>query len=527
MKKILISDSVNQKSVDILKSAGHSVTYKTDFTEEELKKNIAEFNALVVRSSTKVNADLISSMQNMEVIGRAGSGVDNIDVIAASKKGILVMNTPGGNTISTAEHTFAMILALCRHIPQANQSMQAGKWERKKFSGTELRGKILAVIGLGKIGKEIVKRANAFGMNVIGFDPLLPDSAGNELGIKLVKLDQIWPTADIITVHVPLNDATKDLIDKKTLDKCKDGVKIINCARGGIVNEQDLINAMDSGKVSGAAFDVFITEPPDNSNKLLTHPKVICTPHLGASTEEAQEIVAIQIAEQINDYFKSSKISGAVNLTGFTDGLPIEIKSYTELSERLGKFSAQLLNNRLKKISIQLNGEYLHKYSKEISISFMKGFLSIKLNEPVNYINAPLFFKEMKIFFEEKLQASHSVFNNLITIEIESEEKLNKISGAVFGNNELRVVQIDDYLLEVKPEGSLILYRNIDKPGMLAAVGKILAEKNINIAGLSLGRIHAGQDALTVINVDNTIQESVLEPIKSMDGVHGVFSVHI
>lgn len=527
MKKILISDSVNQKSIEILQSAGYSVTYKTDYSRNELLKVIPDYNALIVRSSTKVDAELISYMKSMEVIGRAGAGVDNIDTDAATQKGILVMNTPGGNTISTAEHTIAMMLSLCRNIPQANNSILQGRWERKKYSGTELRGKTLAILGIGKVGKEVAIRAKSFGMNIVGFDPLLSEDVAAEIGIKLYNLEDIWNSADIITVHVPLNSETKNLINRNVLKKCKDGVKIINCARGGIVNESDLFEALNTGKVSGAALDVYESEPPDFNNPLLRHPKVICTPHLGASTEEAQEMVAIQIAEQIVDYFTSGRISGAVNLSAFREELPNDVKMFFILSEKLGIFSAQTLQERLKKITIELNGDSLHKYSKELSLAFIKGFLSKKLNEPINFINAQIYLKELKISLNEKFSSEDDTFRNLLTIEIQTDLNTRVVSGTTFGKNELRIVRIDDFFVEVIPEGNLLLYKNIDRPGMLASVGKILADKNINIAGLSLGRIEQGKNALTIINTDEQIPMEAINEIKSIDGVTDVQFVQV
>lgn len=527
MKKILISDQVNDKSVTILQSAGFDVTYKPGISRTELIKIISDYHALIVRSATQVDEELISAMKSMEVIGRAGTGVDNIDVNAASRKGILVMNTPGGNTISTAEHTMAMILSLCRNIPQANRSLFEGKWDRKKFSGTELRGKTIAILGLGKIGKEVALRCKAFGMNVIGFDPLLSDSVASELGIQLLPLEDIWSKADLITVHVPFSDSTKDLISKNTIEKCKNGVRIINCARGGIVNEEDIINAIEKGKVSGAAFDVYLTEPPDFSNKLFSNPKIICTPHLGASTEEAQELVAIQISEQIRDYFNSQTITGAVNITGFTETLEKEIQPYLHLCETLGSFSAQLLKDQLKNLEINFSGKYLHKYASELTTAVIKGFLSNKLNEPVNYVNAPVLIKEKKIAVNEKKTGESNVFKNLVTVELETDKAQRKISGTVYGTNEIRIVQIDNYSLELNPKGHMLLYLNIDRPGMLAKVGQILADEKINIAGLSLGRIEKGKDALTVISTDSEIPDKLLNVIESIDGISYISKVNI
>lgn len=527
MKKILISDQVNEKSVSLLQSAGLKVSYNTTLSREELLKVIPEYNALIVRSATQVDAELISHMVNMEVIGRAGTGVDNIDVKAASRKGILVMNTPGGNTISTAEHTFAMILALCRNIPQAGKSLSEGRWDRKKYSGTELRGKTLAVLGLGKIGKEVARRAKAFGMDVIGFDPLLSSGTANELGIEILSLDQIWPRADIITVHVPLNDSTKNLLAKITFENCKKGVKVINCARGGIVNESDIVEAIESGIVSGAAFDVYVKEPPDFSNAIFNHPKIICTPHLGASTEEAQELVAIQIAEQIKEFFLDSKITAAVNISGFAESLDKESLSYLNLCETLGVFTSQLLNDQIKSIDLTLTGKTLHKYSTEFSTAFQKGFLSGRVSQIVTYVNAVLLFDDLKIPVNIKKSEDSNVYKNLVTVEINTEKGKRIFGATLFGLDEIRIVQIDNYKVELNPAGYMLLYTNVDKPGMLASVGSVLAEANINIAGLSLGRIEKGENALTIINTDSRIPDSIIQLVKSIEGVYEVFQVNI
>ena len=527
MKKILISDAVHKNCISLFKSAGFEVEYNPAFNKDELVRIIPSFNALVVRSSTQVDAELISAMNAMEVIGRAGTGVDNIDVNAATRKGIVVMNTPGGNTISTAEHTMALILSMCRNIPQSNQSLLNKKWERKNFSGTELYGKTLGIIGLGKIGREVAKRAISFGMNIIGYDLLLSAEVANETGISLTDLDKIWKHSDLITVHVPLNDSTKNLICSATLNKCKDGVKIINCARGGIVNEDDLVKALDSGTVSAAAFDVYETEPPDFTSKLINHPKVVSTPHLGASTDEAQEKVAVQIAEQIIQYFNEGKISGAVNIRGFYKPVESEIQPYLNLGEKLGSFISQIFNEKLKQIVISLSGKSLHNYESEITASVLKGFLENRLSEPVNYINAFSITEEMGVLLKQIRKGESDHYKNLLTVEVTSETGSRKISGTVFGNKELRIVEIDDYYLEIKPEGNLILYRNIDKPGMLASVGKILADAKINIAGLSLGRIEKGKEALTVISIDSRADSSILNQISSTEGIINIYSVGI
>ena len=527
MKKIIITDSVDKKCVAILESAGHQVTYKPGMSKEEIKDVINEYNALIVRSATKVTSDIISLMDKMEVIGRAGTGVDNIDVDAATRKGIMVMNTPGGNTVSAAEHTMALMLTMCRNTAQANQSLRAGKWDRKNFQGTELQGKVLGIIGLGKIGREVALRAKAFEMNILGYDPVLSDEVSAKLGIMPVNLDEIFEQSDIISVHVPMSDDTKNLISEKSLAKCKNGVKIINCARGGIVNEQDLVKAINDGKVSGAALDVYSKEPPDFSSDLIQNPKIVTTPHLGASTEEAQEKVAIQIAEQMVDLFNDNPVRGAVNASAFSSTINKDIQPYIKLGENLGILHAQLIQGQLKKIDINYSGQLLHTSTTLLSTSVLKGFLSKMMTEAVNFINAPLLAAEMGIVINETKSGANSSYTNLMTVEFSSDKEKRSLAGTVFGNNEIRIVNIDNYLLELNPEGNMIFYSNIDRPGILATVSKILAEKNINIAGLSLGRNEIGKEALTVINVDSVIDKKSLDDISSIKDVHKVFAVKI
>ena len=527
MKKILISDSIDKNCISILQGLGYEVVYKPGMSPVQIKDEIANYNGLIVRSETKVNAELISKMNEMEIIGRAGTGVDNIDVDAATRRGIIVMNTPGGNTISAAEHTMALMLSMCRNVPQANISVRDAKWERKKFQGTELFGKTLGVIGLGKIGREVAVRSKSFGMNIIGYDPLLSEEAASKLGIELSDLDALFSKSDIITLHVPLSTETKHLISAESLSKCKNGVKIINCARGGIINESDLVDAVDSGKVSAAAIDVFETEPPDLSQRIFNHPKIICTPHLGASTEEAQEKVAVQIAEQMHDFFEHKKMYGVVNASGLETISKKEILPYITLAESLGKIYAQMIHNPLKQININYSGSLLHSSASLLTASLLKGLLSKLLAENINLINSPILARETGIKINETKSDENLNYTNLLSVEFLSEKEKRFFAGTVFGNNEIRIVKIDDYLLEVKPEGNLLLYLNIDKPGMVAAVGKILSEAKINIAGLSLGRLEAGKEALTVINVDHQIEENTLAQISKIEGVKNVYLVQI
>jgi D-3-phosphoglycerate dehydrogenase len=527
MKKIIITDSVDKKCIAILEEAGLAVNYSPGLSKEEVKKIINEYHGLIVRSDTQVTTELIALMNNMEVIGRAGTGVDNIDVEAATRKGIMVMNTPGGNTVSTAEHTMALMLSMCRNIAQSNISLRSGKWERKNFKGSELQNKTLGIIGLGKVGREVAVRAKAFGMRIIAYDPVLSEEMAAKLGVTLINLDSLFLQSDIISVHVPLTDDTRNLISSESLKKCKRGVKIINCARGGIIDEKALIEALNSGQVSAAALDVYTNEPPIPDNPVLNHLKIICTPHLGASTDEAQEKVAVQIAEQITNLFNHKIVAGAVNASAFETTANEELAPYVQLAESLGTLHSQLIKGQLKQININFCGELLHTSTPLLAAAVLKGFLSRMRTEAVNFINAPFIAKEMGIVVNEIKSGENLNYVNLISVEFKTDKDKRTLSGTVFGSNEIRIVSIDDYRLELKPEGYMLFYSNIDKPGMLATVGKILADADINIAGLSLGRLEAGKEALTVINVDSQINASALHAISSISGVKNVYSVKI
>lgn len=527
MKKILISDSVDDKCISTLESAGFSVQYSAEVNPAGLKKIIKNFNGLIVRSSTQVTADLINEMEKMEVIGRAGSGVDNIDINAATRKGILVMNTPGGNTISAAEHTIALLLSLSRNIPQASKTLSEKKWDRKTFKGTELFGKKLGLIGLGKIGKEVALRALAFGIDVIAFDPLLSEEVASEIGVRIVNLESIWKEADIISLHTPLNEKTKHIISAGTIAKCRRGVIIINCARGGLVDEKALIDGLDKGKISAAALDVFEQEPPDFKSRIFNHPKIVCTPHLGASTREAQQKVAVQIAEQIADYFKGNSVKGAVNASAGFEAIAPLAKPFLLLSEVLGKLHAQLLQGNLKKIKINFSGEMLHKPARQLTTSFLKGFLSVELSDTVNFVNAPVLAQEMGIIIDETITAEHSDYSNLLSVTVETDNRETLLAGTVFGSSSIRIVMINDYYVEFNPSGNLLLFYNIDKPGMLSVVSKQLADANINIASLALGRVEEGKNALTVINLDSAIQDKTFNSISNMEGIKDIYSVYI
>jgi D-3-phosphoglycerate dehydrogenase / 2-oxoglutarate reductase len=516
--KILITDPIEQSCVDILTREGFQVDAKPGLPADEIKKIIGEYVALVVRSGTKVTKEIIELANEMKVIGRAGAGVDNIDSEAATKKGIIVMNTPGGNTISTAEHTMSMMLSLARNIPQANASMVAGKWDRKKYTGTEVLGKTLGIAGLGKIGREVAIRAQAFGMTTIGYDPVLAPEVAAKMNIEVVTLEEIYRRSDFITVHTPLNDETRGLLNDETIAKCKKGVRLINCARGGIIDEGALLRALESGHVAGAALDVYVEEPPKDYT-LVKHPKVVAVPHLGASTEEAQEKVAIQIAHQIADALKDRGIVGAVNAIALQAGVPNEILPYVNLAEKLGRLQAQVMKGQLKEITVELSGELLHKYSELLKAAVLRGLISKLLHEPVNYINASHYALSLGVRVGEKKISDGEDYANLLTLKYSTDSESRLFSGTVFGGKYPKFVRLDKYSMEGTPEGIFLYYTNIDRPGMLATVGAILAKANINIAGLTLGRSGIGEKALTVVSVDQEIPENVLHQIKTVDGV--------
>jgi D-3-phosphoglycerate dehydrogenase len=524
--KILISDPLEQICADILKSEGFEVDARPNVPADQLKEIIGGYDGLVIRSGTKVTADVISAAKNLKVIGRAGAGVDNVDVDAATRRGIIVMNTPGGNTISTAEHTMCMILSLSRNIPQATESLRQGRWDRKKYTGTELLGKTIGIVGLGKIGREVAVRCQAFGMVTIGYDPVMSREVAAKLNIELVSLDELFRRSDFITVHTPLTDETRGLLNDRTIAQCKEGVRIINCARGGIVDEDALLRGLESGKVAGAALDVFVKEPPGD-HPLLRHPRVIATPHLGASTEEAQEKVARQIAHQIADALKERGISGAVNAEALQMALKKELRPFVHLAEKLGSLQAQIMSGQLRRISVACTGTFLTSSMELITAAILKGIFSYLMTEPVNLVNAPAIARELGLIIDEERESDNEAYAHLVTLKYETTNESRRFAGTVFGNSHARIVRIDDYHFEVNPEGHLLIYSNIDRPGMLASVGTMLAAENINIAGLSLGRDKPGQKALTIINVDSPISSDLLKKLEQIDGVFEVKAVKL
>ncbi|MBU1062186.1 MAG: phosphoglycerate dehydrogenase [Candidatus Omnitrophica bacterium] len=519
MFKILISDSLAEEGIEVLRKVKEfKVDVKLKLPPEELKKIIKDYDALLVRSSTKVTKEIIESADKLKVIGRAGVGLDNVDLEAASKQGIIVMNTPGGNTISTAEHTMSLILSLSRNISQADASTKRGEWERKKFMGVELYGKILGIIGLGRIGNEVAKRAVAFGMRVIAYDPFLSIDKANELGVESVDLKDIFKESDYITVHTPLTDKTKHIIDRKAIKDMKEGVRIVNCARGGIVDENALLEGIKSGKVSGAALDVYEKEPPKD-NPLLKCPEVILTPHLGASTEEAQVNVAIDIANSARDALLGCGIRNAVNVPCIDIELYKILQPYVELSEKIGGLVAQIAKGRISKIDIKYSGDIAKYTVSPLTVAIVKGTLTPVLQETVNYVNSLIVAKERGIEVKESKTSELEEYANLITVEVKTDKGTTSVTGTLFTKKDARIVKIDQFHVDAIPQGYMLIAHNIDVPGIIGKIGTICGNNNINIATMTFGREKPGGKTLSVLNVDSPVPEKVLSEIRKIKNI--------
>lgn len=518
--KILIADAVDKKVADLFTHNGFECDYQAGISKENLVKIIGDYHGLVVRSTTQVTAELLDKANNLKIVGRAGAGVDNIDVKACTKKGVLVMNTPGGNTTSTAEHTCAMIMSVARWIPSAFLDIKNKKWERKKWIGTELDGKVLGVIGLGKIGKEVCLRMQAFGMKTIGYDPFLSKDLAAELNITLHSIEEIYRTANFITFHTPLSAETKYLFNHDSLNLLGKGTKIINCARGGIVQESAIIEGLKSGIIGGYGADVMESEPPQFNEEILQYDHVIISPHLGASTEEAQEKVAIQIAEQMVNALNQKEVKGAVNGLALQFTFDAESKPYVELAERLGKVLGQIEQSNFVSLDIGYSGKQPNKYTEIILSSVLQGVFENKTTEPLNVINARYFAEEQGIKISEIKLPLNPSYSNLISVAVTyGNAKTITLLGSVYNDIDGRLVQIDDYAIEIKFDGDLFIYENEDRPGMLAQVGSILAQNNINIGSLVLGRKKETKRAITVLTVDSALNEGILSEIGLINGV--------
>ncbi|HUT34771.1 MAG TPA: phosphoglycerate dehydrogenase [Planctomycetota bacterium] len=514
--KVLVSDSVAPEAIARLRAVqGIAVDYAPELKGEELKKHLADAEGLIVRSATKVTAELIAAAPRLRCIVRAGVGVDTVDVPAASRRGIIVMNTPGGNTLSTAEQTMALLLGLSRNIYPACASLKGGKWDRKSFIGTQLAGKTIGVIGLGRIGIEVARRCAAFGMTVLGFDPYMTPERAKQLQIALAPcLDEVYARADYITVHVPMSDETRGMIGAAQFAKMKDGVRVINCARGGIVDEAALAEAIRSGKVAGAALDVFETEPP-TSRELVDLPHVLCTPHLGASTEEAQVSVAIEAAEIITDALLHGRIRNAVNMPAVDPKEAEALAPYAALARCLGRLEIQRLRRLPARVSIMYAGEAAQLNARYLTAHLLAGFLETALDEDVNIINAPFLAEERGIRVTESTTPHTEDFATLIAVTSTMDGEEHEAAGTLAGKGEPRIVMIDGYRVEAMPRGTLLVLFADDKPGLIGNVGKLLGEAGINIAAMTFGRKVAGGDAITVLNLDGELDEATLRGVRA------------
>lgn len=521
--KILISDQLSEEGLKILKDVKEfQVDVKTDLKPEDLKEIIKDYDALIVRSATKVTKDIISQAQKLKVIGRAGVGLDNVDLEAATGKGIIVMNTPAGNTISTAEHTMSMILALSRNIPQANVSVKHGEWKRSKFMGVELYNKTLGIIGLGKIGSEVAKRAQSFGMKVLAYDPFLSREVAEGLGVEVVELKDLLQRSDCITVHTPLTEETKHMISTNEFAIMKNGVRLINCARGGIVDEVALIKAIKEGKVSGAALDVFEKEPLPPDSEILELDNIITTCHLGASTEEAQINVAIEIAECVRDYLLGKGIRNAANYPCLEAEVCKILEPYINLAEKLGSFSSQLVEGRLQELNINYSGDIIQQDLSPVTLALVKGMLSPILEESVNFINAVALAKERGIKIKEVKSSREEEFVTLIQVEIKTDKETKCIAGTLSSNKQPRIVKIDEYYVELSPFGEMIVIQNWDRPGIIGNLGTLLGKHNINIAAMTFGRQTPGGRAISVLNVDSPVSAEILDKMKKIENILAV-----
>jgi D-3-phosphoglycerate dehydrogenase len=523
MIKILVSDPLSEEGLKILKDVKEfQVDVYTGLKPEVLKEKIKDYDALIVRSGTTVSSAIIAEAARLKVIGRAGVGLDNVDLEAATQKGIIVMNTPAGNTISTAEHTMSMILALSRNIPQANASTKKGEWKRSKFMGVELYNKALGIIGLGRIGTEVAKRALSFGMKVLAYDPFLSREVAESLGVEIAELKDLLGRSDYITVHTPLTEQTKHIISNKEFGLMKTGVRIINCARGGIIDEAALLNALKEGKVAAAALDVFEKEPLASDSELLKLDNLITTPHLGASTEEAQVNVAIEVAEIVRDALLGKGIRNAANYPCIEAEVCKFLEPYINLTEKLGVFSSQLVEGRFQELNISYSGEIVQYDLTPLTMSLVKGILSPILKETVNFINAVSLAKERGIKLKEAKTSKEEEFVNLIQLELKTDKETRRIGGTLSANKQPRIVKIDDYYVEVSPSGEMIMIQNWDRPGIIGNLGTLLGKHNINIAAMTFGREKPGGKAITILNVDSSVSAEILDKIKKTENILAV-----
>jgi len=521
MPRVLIADSLSPAAIEIFRQRGVDADVKTGLSKEDLIKIIGDYDGLVVRSDTKPNKDVIAAAKNLKVIGRAGIGVDNIDIPAATAAGIVVMNTPFGNSITTAEHAIAMMFALARQMPAADASTQAGKWEKSRFMGVELYGKTLGLIGAGNIGSIVASRALGLRMKVIAYDPFLTEERAVEMGVEKVDLETLVTRADFITLHTPLTDETRNILSRERLEKTKKGVRIVNCARGGLIDEAALKDGLDSGHIAGAALDVFAVEPPPVDHPLFGTKNFICTPHLGASTSEAQVNVALQVAEQIGDYLVSGGITNALNVPSLSAEEAPKLKPYMGLAEKLGSMVGQLARGNLPKISIEVEGAAAQLNQKPITAAVLAGLMK-HYSQSVNMVNAPFLAKERGMEVREIRNEREGDYHTLVRVTVATSQGDRSVAGSLFGAGNPRLVEIFGIGIEADLDGHMLYIVNEDAPGFIGRIGSLLGEAGINIGTFHLGRRDAGGEAVLLLSVDQPIPQEVVDKACQLQGVKNV-----
>ena len=516
MSRVLISDELSPSAVDVFNSHGIGVDIKVGMTAHQLLEAIDNYDGLAVRSATNVDASLLMAGHRLRVVGRAGIGIDNINLTAATKQGILVMNTPFGNSITTAEHTIALLLSLCRQIPRADSSVRQGKWEKSNFMGVEVSGKVLGLVGCGNIGSIVADRAQGLKMRVLVYDPFVTNEQALDLGVEKVDFDDLLSRSDIVSLHVPLTDMTRGMIDASVMDKMRPGVRIINCARGGLIVEHDLKSAIRGGQVAGAALDVFENEPPEDPG-LLELREVIVTPHLGASTNEAQENVAIQLAEQMSNYLLTGAVTNALNMASLTPEEAPRLAPYMSLVKQLGSFAGQVIEEGVREIVIEYAGAAASLNTKPLTAALLEAILSPSL-ESVNMVNAPFVAKDRNIEVVEVKRGSPCDYNSMVRLTIEAESYTGSFAGTLFGGRP-RLTQIDGINIEAELGSYMLFVRNHDKPGFIGSFGGVLGEAGVNIATFHLGRGVVGGEAIALIEVDQPVTEDILRQVTFLPNV--------
>jgi D-3-phosphoglycerate dehydrogenase len=516
MPRVFISDKLEAPGLDVLRQAGLELDNRPGLTGAALQEALHAADGVIVRSGTRVTAELLENPGKLRAVVRAGVGVDNIDVAAATRRGIVVMNTPGGNTVSTAEHTVTLLMALARHIPAADASIRQGKWERGKFIGSQLAGKTLGVVGLGRIGREVARRAAGLDMKVIGFDPFLAPERAAQLGIESAAgLAELLPRCDFLTVHTPLTDETRDLIGAAELGLLKKGARVLNCARGGIVNEEALAEALRSGQVAGAALDVFVQEPPAADHALLQLPGVVVTPHLGASTVEAQTSVALEAAQLLVDFLTRGVVQFAVNMAAVDRTELEELRLYVDMARRLGLLHAQMCQGAIRRAELNYRGDAARRSTRLITAAFAAGLLEYRLAQDVNIVNAELLARERGIEIAERSSSKKGDFGTLIQAEVVTDKKTYTAAGTLFGNQFLRLVQLGPYRLDTFMDGVMLIFTHRDVPGLIGFIGTIFGKHQVNIAQMTVGRQVAGGEAIAVLNLDSPPPEDALKEVRA------------